>query len=110
MDNFMSYLDKTQNIAKFGGTIWYVSKVYGADTNDGLSPDKAFETIGKALDEMASGDAVTVMAGTYTETGLDLGSAGTKDGIEMWFEIGAILAPASGTGLTVSGDFCRVQG
>ena len=52
------------------------------------------------------GDAITIMAGTYTELGLNL----NKNNVELWFEIGTIIDPASGIGLTLSGDFCRIEG
>jgi hypothetical protein len=84
--------------------LWFVSKNSGSDANDGTSPVNAFETIGKAITEASSGDGITVMSGVYTETGLDI----SKDSLELWFEIGAILRPATGTALTVSGNYCRV--
>ena len=97
----------TEGIPKFGGIIYYVSKGSGADTNDGLTPDTPFETIGKGIDVLATGDAINVMAGTYTEINLDLNVAGC----EIWFEIGAILAPVSAsTALTISASYCHVQG
>ncbi len=99
-----------RHIPKFGGELWYVSKGGGADTNDGKTPDTAFETIGAALTACAAGDAINVKAGTYTETGLDLGTGDTKDFVELWCEIGTLLDPASGVGLTVSGDSCKVTG
>ena len=92
-----------RHIPKFGGELWFV-KTSGSDANDGKSPDDAFETIGAAITASSSGDAITIMQGTYTETGLDV----NKAGLELWFEIGAIIAPASGTALTVSGSYCRV--
>ena len=94
-----------RHIPKFGGELWFVDKGSGSDSNSGMIPDKAFETIGAAISACAAGDAITVRAGTYTEVGLDL----DKDAVEIWFEIGVIIAPATGTALTVSGDYCKLQ-
>ena len=98
--------ESIQHIFKFGGHIWHVDGVSGNDDNTGLYPDDAFLTIGKAITVYAAGDAVSIRAGTYTETGLDI----ALDGIELWFEIGAILDPASLTALTISGSNCKVDG
>ena len=97
-------LDAIHNIPKFAGELWFVSVNDGSDNNSGRYPNQAFATIGKAISECSSDDAITVEAGTYTETGLDL----NKNAVEIWFEIGAIIQPASGTALTVSGSYCRV--
>ncbi len=95
------------NTPKVGGVIRYVSAMYGADTNDGLTPMYAFATIGAANSASAAGDVVSVMAGNYNEQ-IDV----TLDNMELWFESGAVIQPASGTGavLTLSGDFIRVKG
>lgn len=100
----MSRIDFTNHVPKFGGNIWYIDKNNGADTNNGKQPTTAFETIGAGITAMSDGDALNIKAGVYTETGIDL----SNNNAEMWFEIGAILRPATGTALTVSGDFCRV--
>jgi len=102
----MSYIDQTKHIAKFGGAIWYVNKGAGSDSNNGKTPDTAFETIGKGITEMSDGDALNIKAGTYTEVGLDL----SNDAAEMWCEIGVVIDPASGTALTISGASCRLAG
>ena len=99
-----------RHIPKFGGEIWYVDGTGGNDSNTGTKPDDAFLTIGQAFTDMAAGDAVNVKAATYTETGLDLGTGDTKDFVELWCEIGVVIDPATGTGLTVSGDYCKVLG
>ena len=95
-----------QHIPQFGGEVYYVSTSKGSDSNDGKSPETAFVTIGKAITEMSDGDAINIMAGTYTETGLDL----SNDFAEMWCEIGTLIDPASGTALTVSGASCKISG
>jgi len=100
----MSYIDHTAHIVKFGGNIWYVDKNNGSDADDGKTPGTAFETIGAGIDVLSVGDAINIMAGTYTETGLDLDT----NGCEMWPEVGAIIKPATGTALTVSGSYCKI--
>lgn len=102
----MSLLDFTKHVPKFGGEIWYVSGVKGNDGYGGTEPDTAFATIGKAIAEAIEGDAINVMAATYTETGLDM----NKDSLELWCEIGTLIDPPSGTALTVSGNSCRITG
>ncbi len=91
---------------QFGGKIWYIDKTNGDDTNSGTSPDNAFETIGAGITAMSDGDRLNVMAGTYTEVGLDL----SNNAAEIVFEIGTTLDPATGTVLTVSGDYCQISG
>lgn len=98
--------DEVDGIPQVMGTIYYVDKGNGSDTYSGQSPSNAFETIGAAIAAISDGDAIVVKAGTYTETGLDV----SNNAIRMFFEIGVILDPASGTALTLSGDFCKVQG
>ena len=98
------YFQEIIHIPKFGGELWFVSKDSGDDNNIGTTPNDAFETIGAAITACSAGDAITVMAGTYTETGIDL----SKNNVEMWFEIGVILNPASGDCLTISGNYCWV--
>ena len=57
----------------------------GSDDNSGFSPEAAFETIGAALAVgiMADGDAISIKAGTYTETGLDLDHAAAEIGVRL---------------------------
>ena len=96
----------TANVPQFGGSIWYVSKSDGDDGNSGETPSQAFETIGAAITASSAGDAINIMAGTYTETGLDI----ANDAVKLWCEIGTIIDPASGTALTLSGDYCKLLG
>jgi len=98
--------ENTKHIPKFGGVLWYVNKSNGSDSNSGKTPETAFETIGTAISASAIGDAITVMAGIYTEVGINL----NKNAVELWFEIGVIIAPASGTALIISGNYCKTQG
>ena len=103
----MAYItsdSESRHIPKFGGELWFVSKGSGADTNDGKVPDRAFETIGAAITACAAGDAITIMAGTYTEDVVL-----NKASVELWCEIGAILDSA-GTCLTVSGGYNKILG
>lgn len=94
----------TQHIARFTGSIWFVDGVGGVDTNSGTRPEDAFLTIGAAISACAAGDAIAIKAATYTETGLDV----NKNSVELWPEIGTIIDPASGTALTLSGNFCKI--
>lgn len=91
-------------LPKCGCNIWYINKITGNDLNIGDSPTDAFETIGAGITAMSVGDSIHIAPGTYTETGLDL----NKNNSNMVFELGAILDPATGTGLIISGDYCVV--
>jgi len=90
----MSRVNHTRQIPKFGGTIWYINKGTGDDTNAGTCPNCAFETIGAGITAMNDGDALNIKAGTYTELGLNLSNASA----EMWCEIGAVIMPLSDNG------------
>ena len=46
---------------------YYVDQQAGRDTNDGLSTETAFQTIGQAITAMASGDECLIAAGVYRE-------------------------------------------
>ncbi len=100
----LASFDDIQNIPKFSGSIYYVSKS-GSDTNDGsvLTP---LLTIAKALTLVSAGDAINIKAGTFTEDGLDI----TLDGVELWSEIGATIEATTGNSLTISGDNVRLKG
>lgn len=95
-----------RNLAQYGGTIRYVSDVTGSDTNAGTDPIAPKKTIGAAIAASSAGDAISVTAGTYTEVGLDL----NLSALELWLELGVILAPASGTVLTLTGESCCAYG
>ena len=97
-------VNSIRHISKFGGENWYVDANNGNDSNTGMYPDDAFLTIGKAISEAAAGDAITIRQGTYTETGINV----NKNGLELHFEIGAILNPASGVPLTISANYTWV--
>ena len=100
-----AYVTDIRHIPRFTGNIWFVDVTNGLDTNSGKKPEEAFATIGKAISTAASGDAITVKAGTYAETGLDL----NLNGLELWGEIGASILNPIGTGLIVSGASCRIR-
>ncbi|MHC4474261.1 MAG: LamG domain-containing protein [Planctomycetota bacterium] len=53
-----------------GPATYYVNGVDGNDLNDGLTPETAFATIQKGIDEADDDDTVLVYPGVYTE-GLD---------------------------------------
>lgn len=95
-----------RNLAQYGGTIRYVSDATGSNTNAGTDPLAPKKTIGAAIAASSAGDAISVTSGTYTEVGLNL----NLFALEIWFELGVVLAPASGTVLTVTGESCMVYG
>ena len=104
-DATTSFVRDIQHIPRFTGRIRFVSEANGLDTNSGLNPEEAFATIGNAINNSAEGDAITVEAGDYYETGLDLNLIG----LELWGEIGARIYNTTGTALTVSARDCRVN-
>jgi hypothetical protein len=95
----------TTHIRLFTGDVYYVDGAQPDDTGAGTTPSTAKRTIGAGIALLSTGDALTIKAGTYTETGLDL----NVNACELWFEHGVILQPASGVGLTISGNYCLVQ-
>lgn len=98
-DSLEAISTKLSHVPKFTGEIWYV-RATGSDTDTGLSPDHAFATIGHAIDSANATDMITVEAGTYDETGLDV----NKAALELHFEAGAfVVNSAPGTCLIVSG-------
>ena len=48
------------------GKVWYVSNTSGNDSNDGLSPSKAFKNLYKVLEKIGPGDQVRLMPGTWS--------------------------------------------
>ena len=101
-----SVVAATLNIPQFAGELYYVDGSHTDDTGSGLTPDTAKKTIGAAIAAAAAGDAITIKAGIYTEINLNL----NKAGMELWFEIGSLIQPATGTALTISGASCAIKG
>ncbi len=97
--------DSHHNI-QYGGEIYYVNDATGDDLNGGKFPDYPLKTIGAANLKVIDGDAINIMAGTYTETGLDI----TNNAIQIKCETGVKISPATGTGLTISGNDCALSG
>ncbi len=96
-----------RHVPQFGGELWFVNKGSGSDSNNGTTPDSAFETIGAAITACAAGDAITIKAGTYTEDSILL----NKNAVELWGEIGVVITPAGATTcLQVTGNSCRIRG
>jgi len=56
----------------------YFVSATGSDTNDGLSPTSAFQSIGKAASLAGPGDVVNIMPGTYAER-VAVANSGTAD-------------------------------
>ena len=96
----------TSHLPLFGGSIYYVDAAQADDTGAGTSPETAKKTLLAGIALMSVGDALNVKAGTYTDVGLDL----SVDATELWCEIGVVIDPATGTALTLSGDYCRIKG
>jgi len=91
------------NIPQFTGTVYYVDAARPDDTGDGLTPATAKKTITAAEALLTAGDAIKIGAGTYAEAvTLNVASC------ELWFEIGAVIAPGAGTPLTISANYCKV--
>ena len=57
---------------------WHVSSVNGSDSNAGLSPARAFASLGRALSVASAGDRIVVHGGTYYEGDLFIGQSGTE--------------------------------
>ena len=92
------------SVPQFGGDIYYVDGTNGNDSNSCTTPNSAFATIGAGISALSAGDALNIMAATYTENDIDL----TTSNCELWFEIGAVIQNTSDTALTISGSYCRV--
>jgi len=92
-------------------TIYYVDGANGLDANSGLTAEDPFLTITQAITAAVDGDGIVIAEGTYDENGLDFGSAGSIDGLEIWFEPGVIINNSDpDTCLTVSGVGIRIHG
>ena len=102
-------ISETQDahLPMFTGDLWYVDAGQTDDSGDGASPATAKKTIAAAISAAAAGDAITVKAGTYDESGLNL----NKSAMELRLEAGTILQDSGdGTVLTVSAFGCMVIG
>lgn len=88
------------------GIVWYVDGVNGLATNAGKTPATAFLTIGAAISACAVGDVIVIGSGTYTELGLTLAT----NNVQVFSQIGAVIDPASGTALIISGNYCKQVG
>ena len=82
------------DINTYRKTFTYFVKTNGNDSNDGLAPDFAFATIGKAASVMNPGDKVYVGAGTYNESVVPANS-----GVS-----GAMISYIADTGGNATGD------
>lgn len=89
----------------FAGEVFYVDNAQADNTGSGYSPEAAKKTIQAAIDAAAAGDAVTIKSGTYVEN-----VTMNKAGLELWCEIGTIIDPAANTALTISSNYCEVNG
>jgi hypothetical protein len=94
--------NKRINMGAYGGTreastsigplIFHVDGSNGNDYNTGLSRDRAFRTIGKAVDESYDGDTVLVWPGTYREAVFVRGKAIT---IQSADDAAVVMAPSN---------------
>lgn len=97
----------------------YVDSVAGNDSNDGQTPETAFQSLQTALDGLQPGNTLFLMDGTYSEL-LEPGNAhfaldvsGTPD---AWITITAApgatptIVANDGNGLVVRGDYVEVSG
>lgn len=91
------------NVPQFAGTIAYADVAAADDTAAGTTPTTPKKTINAAIAVAGIGGAVSVKAGTYAENVVMSYLAQ-----EFWPEIGVIIAPASGTPLTISGNYNKV--
>lgn len=81
----------------------YVDGNNGSDANEGNISEEPLATIGAAIAKVLPGQCITVGAGVYTETGLDL----DVDGVQMFTETGAVITGGgTGTGIIISGNYC----
>jgi len=89
----------------FTGDVYYVDAAQADDTGSGLSPEAAKETVTAAIAAAAAGDAISIKAGVYAEN-----IVLNKNSVELWCEIGTIFAGDAGVPLTISGNYCKVEG
>jgi hypothetical protein len=79
MPNLIDHRDAFGRAAGAGAsTTWYVAPG-GSDNNDCMSPSSPCQHIQTAIDRAASGDAINIAAGTYTEA-VSIGTSLTIDG------------------------------
>lgn len=95
-----------QNVAKEGWTTYYVDGANGNDANNGLRWETAFKTIQHAVDVAESWAKIYVRSGTYAEN-----VSISKHGIKLIGEQrdSVIIAPTSGTAITISGTKCAMS-
>src|SRR5436309_1996772 len=60
------------------GRVFYVRQTIGDDSNDGLSPDKAWKSVSKLSEAMQAGDTAYVGPGLYRDE-LQIGVDGTAE-------------------------------
>jgi hypothetical protein len=94
--------NKRINMGAYGGTreasksigplIFHVNGSNGNDYNSGLSRDRAFRTIGKAVYEAYDGDTIMVWPGTYREAVYVIGKAIT---IQSADDAAVVMAPSN---------------
>ncbi|MFN8643124.1 MAG: DUF1565 domain-containing protein [Candidatus Binatia bacterium] len=71
---------------------FYVSPS-GSDRNNGLSPDRPFRTLGRAVDGLQPGDTVYVAPGTYTPPAAQPGGKPPAEVVEIKGLAGTLDAP-----------------
>ena len=88
------------------GPVWFVDASVPA-SGGGLSPSSAFKTIAEAISAASGGDVITIGAGTYSE---DVEVPTGKNGLELQFELGAVVRAQVGAAITVNSSYCRIVG
>lgn len=113
--------------AALASTTWYVNGSTGNDSNNCLTPTTACATIGGAISRTASGDSVSIAAGTYSEnllinlslnlrgagagkTMIDGGSHSTDGGGGRVLEISTTTAHVSLSSLTIQNGIANSGG
>ncbi len=95
------------------GAMEYYVSVTGSDTRDGLSPDTAFHSIGKAASLAGPGDTVNIAPGTYAER-VAVANSGTPEEPIVFRGRGdgevVITSPGPATGSWIEGYSFRLEG